>query len=271
MPNAPAFMPSSTMPRILSSSAGVGRLFARPSTASRTDPCPMNDPTLIDFCVASSLSRNGAERHRRPAIGPLNQRRDALPDVVVRARQLEDVLARVVVDVDEAGRHDLPARVDHARRRLCNRRRDERDRVAAHGDIGAIPRAAGAVDDAPVADDEIVGLRRLSAVRRVRLEPDRTATADETPAENDRDLSSSSWVPARKSSPPRLCCRNLYTPRPADTDTKGACDRFCRRSHATRRSAPARCPFAIHSSMAATLSNVSVPTPPWQWFIPGTM
>ena len=38
-------------------------------------------------------------------------------------------------------------------------RRDAGDRVAAHGDVGAIPRAAGAVDDAAVPDHEIVGWR----------------------------------------------------------------------------------------------------------------
>ena len=38
-----------------------------------------------------------------------------------------------------------------------------RDRVAAHGDVGAIPRAAGSVDDAAVADDEIVRRRCRAA------------------------------------------------------------------------------------------------------------
>ena len=38
-------------------------------------------------------------------------------------------------------------------------RRDARDRVAAHGDVAAIPRAAGAVDDAAVADHQVVGGR----------------------------------------------------------------------------------------------------------------
>src|SRR5688572_28706134 len=30
-------------------------------------------------------------------------------------------------------------------------------------------------------------------------------------------------------------------------------------------------PVLIHSSSAPTLSKTSVPGPPWQWFIPGTM
>ena len=243
MPNAPAFMPSSTKLRILSSSAGVGRLFARPSTASRTDPCPMNVPMLIDFCGASSLSRNGAERNRRAAVGSFDHRRDALPDVVVRGRQLEDVLARVVVDVDEPGRHDLTARVDHARGRLGNRRCNERDRVAAHADIGAIPRAAGSVDDAAVPDDEVERLRRLGV--RGSACPASAATVhgagDCQPRKNDSallfivDSCTRNWMP-------RQCCRCLCTRQPADTDTTAACDRLFRQSDATRRSAPARCP-----------------------------
>ena len=118
---------------------------------------PDERPDVDRFLRRVELVEKRPERHRRSAVGPFDQRRDALPDVIVRGRQLEDVLARVVVDVDEPGRHDLAVRVDHARRRLCNRRRDARDRVAAHRDVGAIPRAAGAVDDAAVADDEIVG------------------------------------------------------------------------------------------------------------------
>ena len=57
-----------------------------------------------------------------------------------------------------------PFDVDDARRRLGDRRRDADDRVALDGDIAAIPRAAGAVDDAPAAEDEVVG-RRLSRER----------------------------------------------------------------------------------------------------------
>ena len=36
---------------------------------------------------------------------------------------------------------------------------DPHDRVAADPDIAAVPRAAGAVDDAPAAEDEIVSWR----------------------------------------------------------------------------------------------------------------
>ena len=62
------------------------------------------------------------------------------------------------------GATTLPAASIVARRRRVDARRDPDDRVAAHGDVAAIPRAARAVDDAAVANDEIEG-RRLRARR----------------------------------------------------------------------------------------------------------
>jgi hypothetical protein len=55
---------------------------------------------------AATLSRNGSKRQRRAAVGPLDERRHALADVVVRRRHLEDAAPGVRVDVDEAGRDD---------------------------------------------------------------------------------------------------------------------------------------------------------------------
>ena len=96
------------------------------------------------------------DRQRRRSVGPFHQRGDALPHVVVGGRHLEDAAARVRVDVDEPGRDDLAGGVDHARGRRLDARRDADDGVAAHRDVAEIPRAAGAVDDPAVADDEIV-------------------------------------------------------------------------------------------------------------------
>ena len=51
------------------------------------------------------------QRHRRAAVGALDQRRDALAHVVVGGRHLEDAAPRVRMDVDEARRDDQP--VEH--------------------------------------------------------------------------------------------------------------------------------------------------------------
>ena len=99
------------------------------------------------------------QRHVRTAVRPLDQRRHALPHVVVGGRDLEDPAPRVRVNVDEAGRHDQAAHVDHARRGLGDERGDAGDGVALDGDVGSIPWAAGAVDDPAVSEHQIVGGR----------------------------------------------------------------------------------------------------------------
>ena len=108
------------------------------------------------------LGEKRRERNRRSAVRAFDERRDALPHVVVGRRHLEDAAARVRVDVDEAGRDDQPVGVDHARRLARDARRDARDGVAAHRDVAAIPGTRRAVDDAGVADDQVVGGASLS-------------------------------------------------------------------------------------------------------------
>ena len=107
------------------------------------------------------LGEKRRERNRRAAVGAFDQRGDALPHVVVGGRDLEDAAARVGVDVDEAGCDDQAARVDLTSGLALDPRRDLRDCVAPHRDLAAIPRAGGAVDDAGVADDEVVGCTTL--------------------------------------------------------------------------------------------------------------
>ena len=103
------------------------------------------------------------DRERRGSVGPFDERRDALAHVVVGGGYLEDAAARMRVEVDEPRRDDAAARIDDARRRRVDPRRDARNRVAAHREIASVPRAAGAVDDTCVADEEIEGGRRLRA------------------------------------------------------------------------------------------------------------
>ena len=63
------------------------------------------------------------------------------------------------VDVDEPRRDDVSTRVDGAGCGALDSRRDARDRVAAHGNVAAIPRTARAVDDPGVTNQQIVGGR----------------------------------------------------------------------------------------------------------------
>ncbi len=63
------------------------------------------------------------------------------------------------MEVDEAGRHDEPARVDLAFRLRAGQPANCRDPVAADRDITGKPRIARAVDDVAVADQQVI--RRL--------------------------------------------------------------------------------------------------------------
>ena len=68
------------------------------------------------------------------------------------------------VEVDEAGRHDQPARVDLARGLRVREPPDRGNPIAANPDIGLKPRVAAAIDDAAAADQQIIW-RLLRACR----------------------------------------------------------------------------------------------------------
>ena len=61
------------------------------------------------------------------------------------------------MDIDEPRRHDFTADVDRSKRGFVDRWRNAGDRAAADSEIGAIPRAAGPVDDPGVAEHQVVG------------------------------------------------------------------------------------------------------------------
>ena len=124
-------------------------------------PWPTNSAKFGVICSRREPVEKRLDRQRRRAIRPFDDRRHALPHVVVRGRHLEDAAPRMGMDVDEARRDDFAAGVDRPRRRRIDPRRDARNRVAAHRQVAAIPRAAGAVDDPAVANDQIVGGGRL--------------------------------------------------------------------------------------------------------------
>ncbi len=86
------------------------------------------------------------------------------PACAVRVAQ-PAVRARAVVgmrmDVDETGRHVLAGGVDGRRGPGIAQSSNRGDASVLHRDIRGEPRIAGAVEDAAVADEQIVGGRRL--------------------------------------------------------------------------------------------------------------
>jgi hypothetical protein len=62
---------------------------------------------------------------------------------------------RPAEQVDEARRDHAPARVDGGRRGRLGKVADGDNPIAAHADVPAEPRRAGAVDDAAVGDFEV--------------------------------------------------------------------------------------------------------------------
>src|SRR4030095_1270378 len=79
------------------------------------------------------------------------------------------------VEIDEAGRDDQIARVDHARCRRLRQRTDRHDPAALNRDVGAEPRIAGAVEHVSAANENVVW-RCLSAGMNRR--PDRHGAHD---------------------------------------------------------------------------------------------
>ena len=112
------------------------------------------------------------ERPRTAAVRTAQRERDALHRRALRVGHLGERL-RVRVQIDEAGRDDQSARVDRA---LRERRRDRPaldayDVIARDGDVAAIARRSGAVDDRAVRDEQIVlaGLRAIATRARAPM------------------------------------------------------------------------------------------------------
>ena len=73
-----------------------------------------------------------------------------------RARIDQQVSFRLAQHVDEAGRHDHAARIDYALCACALETSDADNPVAFDGEVGDVAGASGAVDDAPVFDQQIV-------------------------------------------------------------------------------------------------------------------
>ena len=92
-----------------------------------------------------SLGQIVADRPRRIAVWPDDDRRDPLRDLRRRAGVRGQPLGRVVVDVDEAGCDDEAAAVDHHVARLRLQVADRDDAIVDEANVGAPQRRAGAV------------------------------------------------------------------------------------------------------------------------------
>ena len=78
---------------------------------------------------------------------PKISRRDALPDLALRAAVHDQRLGRPRQHVDEAGRDGEAGRIDDRRRGGACEVADGGDAIAADADVGAAPGRAGAVVD----------------------------------------------------------------------------------------------------------------------------
>lgn len=110
-----------------------------------------------------------AERDRAAAVGIDQHRRDALGEhrLPVLERLGAQARAGMGVHVDEPGRDESIVRVDEGRGPRGTEGADGHDAVAADADVGPVPRVAGPVEDAPVANQDVEGLGR----RRLRRQP----------------------------------------------------------------------------------------------------
>ena len=82
--------------------------------------------------------------------------RHALTDLGFRARIERQREVGVRVNVDESRRHDLAARVDDAAGRAGRARLDGDDAAGAHAHVGLTRLSAGAVDQLPAPDQQII-------------------------------------------------------------------------------------------------------------------
>lgn len=96
-----------------------------------------------------------AERHGRASIVALDERRHALPEIVLSGRVAQNAAPGVGVDVDEAGCDDQSARVDDATGCRAGERSEGGDGIPADADIRAVPTGAGAVHDDAASNQDV--------------------------------------------------------------------------------------------------------------------
>jgi hypothetical protein len=98
-----------------------------------------------------------AQGERRGAVGAFDDGGDALADEVFGGRGGLKANAAVAVGINEAGCKGETAGVDDLAGGGAGEDADGGDAVARDGDIGPAPGAAGAVEDARAANENVVG------------------------------------------------------------------------------------------------------------------
>ena len=136
---------------------GCGRRairFAHDGAADRVVPHQIGDVDADRLLLARQHVCR--ERPWGAAVRTTECQRDALRDGALCTGQFGERL-EVGMKVDEAGCDNTTLRVDHASRVSARNRgtRNERDAVAGDGDVGAISRSTGSVDDCAASDQDV--------------------------------------------------------------------------------------------------------------------
>ena len=142
------------------SSASPGRIDVADDVANGCSPARRSAPKLTDFGVASSFARNGAERHWRRSRRDLRSAWSPPGARSCRRSASERCRARACVWMSmNPGASTCPATSIILVAGSSMRRRDACDGVPVDRHVGTIPGAPGAVDDASVAEQQVVGRR----------------------------------------------------------------------------------------------------------------
>ena len=186
-------MPCATSASIFFTSSGrAGRLKSSPITCSPHRGVADGGQHVERRGLAAQPIEILANRPRRAAVLPDEDRRDALRDLRRRERLGEQAVGRVVVRIDEPRREHEAVRVDD---RIAGGRRDVADLgdpAVDHAHAARPRRRAGAVDERRVDDDEGVGglagvwlaARAGRAGKRMAVSSGRTPTAESANTED---------------------------------------------------------------------------------------
>src|SRR5215813_7545595 len=108
------------------------------------------------FRQSLQLREEWSKRYGRIAIRTFDDSRDALTDVIVGCGYLEDSSASVAVNINEARRNHLASNIDDVGGSVGNGWRNPDDGISADTNIGVVPGATRAIDNAAVSKHQVV-------------------------------------------------------------------------------------------------------------------
>src|SRR5262249_20700293 len=121
------------------------------STDSRAHRALTDEGADVDrFRQSLQLCEEWSKRHGRIAIRAFDDRRDSLTDVIVGCGYLENPSACVAVNINEARRNHLASNIYDACSRVGYGGSYPDDGISADTNIGVVPGAASAIDNAAV-------------------------------------------------------------------------------------------------------------------------